>query len=105
MHTVVIGAQVDAEKPSIDVVVGTFEPAPKILHGDDRQIAVDEEAVAAVVGIQRRTVGIEVLAYRVDGRDAAFDHGEETLIRVEATVFVPVHPHAAQVRGEHENEQ
>ena len=85
---------------------------------EDRQRAVDEEAVALVVRIERRRLGVEVLPHRLRQCERAGDHGEEALVGVQVLLVepdraagldfgrrVPVQPTEAQPRRDRQHEQ
>ncbi len=64
-------------------------------HGlgqDHRQRSVDEGALAAVVGVERRAFGIEVGAGLLREGQLLLDHRDEALVGMEVMALVPVRP-------------
>ena len=99
-------------------VLGHVERDRDQPHEEDRQRAVDEEAVALVVRIERRRLRVEVLPHRLRQRERAGDHGEEALVGVEVLLVerdlaagldlgrgVPVQSTEAQRRRDRQHHQ
>ncbi len=72
------------------VVAVAVERGRDRFRQEDRERAVDERVVAAVVGIERRMSGVEVLADALREGELLLDHRDEALVRVEVAALVPV---------------
>ena len=73
------------------------------LRHDERQRPVDERALAAVVRVESRFPGVEVVGRAPGKGELLFDHRDETLVRVEVVALVPVELLEAEERPEKED--
>ena len=69
-------------------------------HGE---VAIDEERIAEVVGVQCGDRRAQVVERVIDAADGAADHRQEALVRVQVAVAVPVEADKAEIRPQQQD--
>ena len=72
-------------------------------HYEDRQRAIDEEAVTLVVWVERRAAAISKLAEADRQIQGILYHSKESLVRVDVGTLVPVDVRKPQVGTDQED--
>ncbi len=70
-----------------------------------REVAVDVEGVAEVIGVQRGDGGAQIVEWVVHAADGAADHRQKAFVGVQVAVSVPVQADEAEVSPQGQNDQ
>jgi hypothetical protein len=85
------------------VVAGHTQVLGQETDEENRQSAVHEKREAGIVRVQGGTVGVEVLPDRTRDPDPRLDHGQESFVRMQVGLTVPVEPDQAQRTGDEQD--
>ena len=108
MDAVVAGEGVAAQRPWLWLFVAggapCLRPFGHVFGGGHGEVAVDVEAFAFVVGVQRRCGGAQIEQGVADGLELGGGAGEEAFVGVQVGEVVPTETCEAEVAAEEEDE-